>query len=155
MKRNAQDVVGYPASFRVTYYLNGQVNVIRQPWNTNTCPSFRHIRSRSSPLVQIRRHICLRIMARISQTAKRSVKPLTSWTRFHLPRNQEWPTWSVDHDDVHVGPLEGVEGWRTASLGIMIDNPEQAAYIIREFNLHRKCIASSLADLIVILRRMG
>ncbi|KAI0400398.1 hypothetical protein F4802DRAFT_619866 [Xylaria palmicola] len=74
-------------------------------------------------------------MARTKQTAKRIDKPLTSWTRFHLPRDQEWPTWSVHYDDVHVGPLEGVEGWRTASLGRMVDNPEQAAYIIQWVDL--------------------
>ncbi|KZL84641.1 hypothetical protein CI238_12873 [Colletotrichum incanum] len=74
-------------------------------------------------------------MARTSQKAKRSEKPLTSWTRFHLPRYQEWPTWSVNHDDVHVGPLKGVEGWRTASLGRMVDKTEQAAYIIQWVNL--------------------
>lgn len=75
-------------------------------------------------------------MARTRQTAKRFEKPITSWTRFHLPRDQEWPTWSIDHDDVHVGPLKDVEGWRRASLGRMVDNPEQAAYIIRECNLY-------------------
>ncbi|WYZ36155.1 hypothetical protein EsH8_XI_000038 [Colletotrichum jinshuiense] len=74
-------------------------------------------------------------MARISQKARRSVKPLTSWTRFHLPRDQEWPTWSVDHDDVHVGPLQAVDGCLTVSLGRMVDNPEQAAYIIQWVDL--------------------
>ncbi|KAL3425259.1 hypothetical protein PVAG01_02050 [Phlyctema vagabunda] len=69
-------------------------------------------------------------MARTKQTARRSLKPLITWTRFHLPHEQEWPTWSTDHADVHVGPLVGVEGWRKASLGRMVDNPEQAAYII-------------------------
>ncbi|KAI3317156.1 hypothetical protein HD806DRAFT_395524 [Xylariaceae sp. AK1471] len=67
--------------------------------------------------------------------AKRSEKPLISWTRFYLPRDQEWPTWSVHHDDVYVGPLKGVEGWRTASLGRMVDNPGQAAYIIQWVDL--------------------
>lgn len=78
----------------------------------------------------------------ISQTASRSEKPLTSWTRFRLPRDQEWSTWSLPHDDVHVGPLKGVGGWLTASLGRMVDNPEQAAYIIRECNLVRSGNAS-------------
>ncbi|KAK1980458.1 hypothetical protein LZ30DRAFT_129041 [Colletotrichum cereale] len=79
-------------------------------------------------------------MARTSNKAKRSEKPLTSWTRFHLPRDQEWPTWSVDHSDIHVGPLKGVEGWRTASLGRMVDDPEQAAYIIlKNFQFSPAC----------------
>lgn len=94
-------------------------------------------------------------MARTSQKAKRSVNTLTSWTWFHLPRDQEWPTWSVDHGDVHVGPLKGVEGRLKASLGRMVDNPEQAAYVIRECNLHRQCIATSLTHLTMMLRRMG
>ncbi|KAH9900377.1 hypothetical protein F4778DRAFT_771242 [Xylariomycetidae sp. FL2044] len=74
-------------------------------------------------------------MARTSQRARRSVKPLTTWTRFYLPRGQEWPLWSVDHDDVHVGPLESVAGFQGASLGRMVDNPEQAAYIIQWENM--------------------
>ncbi len=60
------------------------------------------------------------------------MKPLSTWTRFHLPREQEWPTWSADYADVHVGPLAGVEGFDNASLGRMVETPEQAAYIIGE-----------------------
>lgn len=103
---------------------------------TNTHLSLRHTHSRSSPLAQIYRHIRLRIMARTSNKARHSVKPLTSWTRFHLPRGQEWPTRSVDHDDVHVGPLKGAEGRRLVLMGRMVDDPEKAAYIICECNLH-------------------
>lgn len=77
------------------------------------------------------------MMAGISQQAKPYQKPLTTWTKFHLPRDQEWPAWSADHEDVHIGPLKGVEGWRTASLGRMIDDPEQAAYIIRELDIFK------------------
>jgi len=55
-----------------------------------------------------------------------------SWTRFHLPQEQEWPMWSVNHDDVHAGPLVDVQGCRKLSLGRMVDNPEQAVYIIGE-----------------------
>ncbi|KAK3393389.1 hypothetical protein B0H63DRAFT_406578 [Podospora didyma] len=69
-------------------------------------------------------------MARTKQKARRTHKPLTTWTRFQMPREQEWPVWSVDHADVHVGPLADVEGWRKVSLGRMVDNPERAAYII-------------------------
>ncbi|KAK3896684.1 hypothetical protein C8A05DRAFT_48370 [Staphylotrichum tortipilum] len=75
-------------------------------------------------------------MARVKQTARQTVKPLITWTRFYLPREQEWPTWSVDHNDIHVGPLlEAEGGWENASLGRMVGNPEQAAYIIEWISL--------------------
>jgi hypothetical protein len=73
-------------------------------------------------------------MARTKQTARLSQKPLTTWTRFYLPLEQEWPTWAVDHEDVHAGPLADVKGCLMISLGRMVDNPEQAAYIIREYH---------------------
>ncbi|KAK4038075.1 hypothetical protein C8A01DRAFT_48252 [Parachaetomium inaequale] len=70
-------------------------------------------------------------MARTKQRARRNTKALIlTWTRFYLPREQKWPTWSVDHAHVHIGPLAGVEGCRKTSLGRMVENPEQAAYII-------------------------
>ncbi len=72
-------------------------------------------------------------MARLPKTTRKRVdKPLTTWTRFYLPREQEWPTWSVDHTDIHVGPLSAVDGCGHASLGRMVDDPEQAAYILGE-----------------------
>ena len=49
-------------------------------------------------------------MARTKKTAKKYGKPLITWTRFHLPREQEWPTWTVDHADVHIGPFAKVLG---------------------------------------------
>ena len=70
-------------------------------------------------------------MARTKMTAKR-YEHVTTWTRFHLPREQEWPTWSVDYPDVHVGPLAGLEGCLEVLLGRMVEDPEQAAYIISE-----------------------
>ncbi|KAK7913901.1 hypothetical protein PG985_011604, partial [Apiospora marii] len=57
------------------------------------------------------------------------VKPTKTWTRFHLPLKQKWPTWSVDHDDMHVGPLTGLP-IRNVSLGRTVENPEQAANMI-------------------------
>ncbi|KAK0735981.1 hypothetical protein B0T21DRAFT_348106 [Apiosordaria backusii] len=69
-------------------------------------------------------------MARTKQIEKRSERGVITWTRFHLPVDQEWPTWAVDHENVHFGPLIDVEGMRKAWLGRMVDNPEQAAYII-------------------------
>ena len=73
-------------------------------------------------------------MARTKQTARRGQKALLSWTRFYLPLEQEWPTWDVDHEDVHAGPLADLEGCLTISLGRMVDNPEQAAFVIREYH---------------------
>ncbi|KAI1812915.1 hypothetical protein GGS20DRAFT_587017 [Poronia punctata] len=69
-------------------------------------------------------------MARAKQSARQLGKGITTWTRFHLPRDQEWPTWSVDDEDVHVGPLASVEGLGRISLGRMVEDPEQAVYII-------------------------
>lgn len=94
-------------------------------------------------------------MARTKQTAKRHEKALITWTRFHLPREQEWPMWSVGYDDFHVGPLEGVQGWRKALLGRMVDNPEQAAYIIGKSHLNRERVTYLLTNLVVKLCRMG
>ncbi|KAK7985179.1 hypothetical protein PG988_002801 [Apiospora saccharicola] len=69
-------------------------------------------------------------MARAKVTAKRIGKGVVTWTRFHLPPEQEWSTWSVTHADVHVGPLADAEGVLKASLRRMVENPVQAAYII-------------------------
>lgn len=71
-------------------------------------------------------------MARTKQTAKHYGKPTITWTRFHLPLDQEWPTWTVTHADVHVGPLAGVKGAYGISLARMVETPEQAAYQIGE-----------------------
>ena len=76
-------------------------------------------------------------MARTKMTAKRYDR-VTTWTRFHLPREQEWPTWSVAHPDVHVGPLADVAGSSVVLLGRMVEDPEQAAYIIGECRRHGK-----------------
>lgn len=86
-------------------------------------------------------------MARAKQTAKRYGKGIVSWTRFHLPLEQEWPTWPATHADVHFGPLAGVEGLLKASLGRVVDNPQQAAYIIGELHRGWKRIACFLTGL--------
>lgn len=70
-------------------------------------------------------------MARTKQTARRRNIPITTWTRFYLPRDQEWPTWPVAHDDEYVGP--GLEEVHYMSLGRMVEDPEQAAFIISEY----------------------
>ena len=77
-------------------------------------------------------------MARTKQSARPGLggreKEVMTWTRFHLPVDQEWPTWrDAKHaDDVHRGPLAGLEGVLQAWLGRMVDDPEQAVYIVRE-----------------------
>jgi len=65
--------------------------------------------------------------------------PIITWTRFYLPREQEWPTWSVDGDDIYAGPFGEVEGYRNLSLGRLVDDPEQAAYIVGELVCERVC----------------
>ncbi|KAL2802028.1 hypothetical protein BJX63DRAFT_416035 [Aspergillus granulosus] len=118
---------GHPA-FRASHYLNAQPNLIRQPSGGYRYLSFiTGQETRPSSFTVL---VPPRIMARTKQTAKRGQKVLITWTRFHLPREQEWPTWSVDHADVHAGPLADVEGLRKISLGRMVENPEQAAYIL-------------------------
>ncbi|KAK4164604.1 hypothetical protein QBC43DRAFT_210287 [Cladorrhinum sp. PSN259] len=69
-------------------------------------------------------------MARTKQTARRSKPTAVTWTRFHLPADQEWPTWVVAHENVHFGPLNDVDGVRKGWLGRMVEDPEQAAYIV-------------------------
>lgn len=60
-----------------------------------------------------------------------------TWTRFHLPREQEWPTWTTaasnsGSDDVALlGPLAGVEGCEKVWLGRQVDDPGKAALIVR------------------------
>ncbi|KAK0742158.1 hypothetical protein B0T21DRAFT_282270 [Apiosordaria backusii] len=70
-------------------------------------------------------------MARTKQTARKRERSVVTWTRFHLPKEQEWPTWAVAHEDVHVGPLADIGGAWKVWLGRMMENPEQAAYIIK------------------------
>lgn len=82
-------------------------------------------------------------MAKTKKLAKESVVRLTSWTRFHLPREQEWPTWSAGQaGGGHYGPLKGVKGCFMASLGRKVDDPEEAVYIIGEYHLHRNYMKS-------------
>ncbi|KAI1101160.1 hypothetical protein F4804DRAFT_316936 [Jackrogersella minutella] len=71
-------------------------------------------------------------MARVKNTKNqlRQQHKRTSWTRFHLPRAQDWPIWSTDHSNAHLGPLEGVPGCQKVWLGRQVDDPEQAALIV-------------------------
>ncbi|KAI6089592.1 hypothetical protein F4821DRAFT_231379 [Hypoxylon rubiginosum] len=72
-------------------------------------------------------------MARTKQTSRRYERGIT-WTRFYLPLDQEWPTWPT-YEDKHFGPLTNVKGMGKVLLGRMVDNPEQAAYIINWWDL--------------------
>ncbi|KAI2471679.1 hypothetical protein F4781DRAFT_90218 [Annulohypoxylon bovei var. microspora] len=71
-------------------------------------------------------------MARVKKTKEqlRQQHKRTSWTRFHLPRGQDWPAWSTGHEDAHIGPLAGVPGCQKAWLGRKVEDPEQAALIV-------------------------
>ncbi|KAK0728459.1 hypothetical protein B0T26DRAFT_800209 [Lasiosphaeria miniovina] len=62
------------------------------------------------------------------QHQKRTIR-----VRFHLPREQNWPTWSMTDNnshDPHLGPLAGVDGCQKVWLGRNVYDPEQAALII-------------------------
>jgi len=54
----------------------------------------------------------------------------TSWTRFHLPRGQEWPAWSSSYSDTYRGPLEDAPGCLWVWLGRKVEDPEQAVVIV-------------------------
>ncbi|CAH0056958.1 unnamed protein product [Clonostachys solani] len=69
-------------------------------------------------------------MARLKERSKQTSKDLITWTRFHLPQGQEWPTWSAVHEDMHVGPLADVRGIQRISLGRTVEEPQKAAYVI-------------------------
>ncbi|KAI0181023.1 hypothetical protein GGR52DRAFT_567271 [Hypoxylon sp. FL1284] len=70
-------------------------------------------------------------MARTKATKRPSFHyKRTSWTRFHLPRGQEWPSWPMGYSDPHLGPLSGVPGYQKVWLGKKVEGPEQAALII-------------------------
>lgn len=56
----------------------------------------------------------------------------TTWTRFHLPRGQEWPEWINGHSNIYLGPLADVAGCEKVRLGRRVEDPEQTAMIVRE-----------------------
>lgn len=51
--------------------------------------------------------------------------------------------WDVKHgQNVHAGPLDGVNGCVTRRVGRMIDNPEQAAYVVGEYDgIYLPCVS--------------
>ncbi|KAM0264978.1 hypothetical protein ACHAQJ_000494 [Trichoderma viride] len=64
------------------------------------------------------------------QRRQAEIRARTSWTRFYLPRDQDWPTWSTNHSKSRLGPLTGAEGYKKVWLGRKVDDSEQAALII-------------------------
>ncbi|KAK8086179.1 hypothetical protein PG994_001153 [Apiospora phragmitis] len=68
-------------------------------------------------------------MARTKQTAKLYGKGIITWTRFHLPLEQEWPIWSVTMRMCMSAPLRMWKVFRRR-WAEMVGNPAQAAYII-------------------------
>lgn len=64
---------------------------------------------------------------------RRLTKPLITWTEFHLPQGQEWPVWTVEHDNVHIGPLVNMGCCYNFKLARMVDKPDYAAYIIGKY----------------------
>ena len=75
-------------------------------------------------------------MARSKQTSRPCIKETITWTRFYLPKEQEWPTWPVDYTHIYLGPLAEVDGCRwPVFLGRMVDRPEEAAIIIGKCHL--------------------
>lgn len=69
--------------------------------------------------------------SRILQSKIRAMNRRTTWTRFYLPKWQGWPKWSTGSSV--LGPLAEVTGYDKVWLGRQVDDPEQAAIIIREY----------------------
>lgn len=55
----------------------------------------------------------------------------TTWTRFHLSRQQRWIQWPAKYPDLDLGPLADVPDRLTVRLGRMVQDPESAVLIIR------------------------
>ncbi|KAI2627952.1 hypothetical protein GGS26DRAFT_126605 [Hypomontagnella submonticulosa] len=95
-------------------------------------------------------------MARTKMTQRqlRQLRARTSWIRFHLPREQDWPTWSTAHSYMQLGPLSGVAGCEKVWLARKVEDPEEAALIVhwesadsvRDFQASPAC-AQLLRDL--------
>lgn len=68
----------------------------------------------------------------------------TSWTKFYLPREQDWPTWappttagSIPKDDAprsSLGPLAGAAGCVKVWLGRQVEDPEQAVFVVGKYS---------------------
>ncbi len=71
-------------------------------------------------------------MAKSKMFAMRPTQQRTTWTRFRLARGQDWPIWSTAYSDTYLGPLADVAGREKVRLGRMVEDPEQAAFIVRK-----------------------
>ena len=92
-------------------------------------------------------------MARTKERPRPKDRVIT-WTRFYLPLDQEWPTWPT-YEDMHVGPLTDVKDVGEVLLGRVVDNPEQAAYIIRESHRHTNVNYCIFSDRPVFENQIG
>ncbi|KAM7191221.1 hypothetical protein V8F20_009399 [Naviculisporaceae sp. PSN 640] len=75
-------------------------------------------------------------MARTKKTGRENDSVMT-WTRFKLPASQKWPVWSSPvfgpalASQMYIGFLaENADGISRPSVGRMVDDPEQAVYLI-------------------------
>lgn len=71
----------------------------------------------------------------------RRTQKRTTWTSFHLPSTQPWPTWPSasipegDRDpDPYLGILSNVSGVENVRLARRVEDVEQAAYVVLEFD---------------------
>lgn len=73
-------------------------------------------------------------MARTPGTVHRRSVRLTTFTRFYLPLDQQWPVWAGRQGyDVYTGPLSRLDVFMSVYVGRMIDSPQQAVFIIGEY----------------------
>ncbi|KAH8164321.1 hypothetical protein CIB48_g3931 [Xylaria polymorpha] len=74
------------------------------------------------------------MMAIVKKTQQqlRQERKRTTWTRFHLPRGQDWPKWSATYSNTYLGPLADVAGCMKVRLGRKVEDPEQAVLIVRK-----------------------
>ncbi|KAI0443518.1 hypothetical protein F4803DRAFT_306163 [Xylaria telfairii] len=71
-------------------------------------------------------------MAIIKKTPQqlRQERKRTTWTRFHLPRGQDWPKWPATYANTYLGPLTDVAGCMKVRLGRKVEDPEEAVLIV-------------------------
>jgi hypothetical protein len=70
----------------------------------------------------------------------RKMRKRITWTSFHLPSTQPWPTWAGqaiaggnETTDPYRGVLHKVPGLENVRLARRAEDVEQAAYILRQF----------------------
>lgn len=69
----------------------------------------------------------------------RKLRQRTTWTSFHLPSTQPWPTWPSaaipgedQTQDPYLGVLAHVPGVENVRLARRVEDVEQAAFIVRK-----------------------